>query len=404
MSENIITMKEIPEKDYKEPDKAQTKQLYRAMELVMQVDYEEFVKSHDSVMIEDQAVPIGRKWVIDKFGPDKDYKFETETVWSFLNRGDWATHIGNYRGNWSPFIPRNLITRYTKPGEWVLDQMVGSGTTAVECKLLGRHGKFLDVNPNAIMVTRDRLNFDYVSVDPDYPNGLKLETYIGDARNLDKIDNDSIDLIATHPPYAYIISYSKSKVEGDLSSLKSLKDYLPAMRKIADECFRVLKRGKHCAILIGDTRHHKHYVPIAVRVLQEFLNAGFILREDIIKRQWKTKTTRERWRSSKLDFYRIAHEHLYVFRKPENEEEKKKFKLSTKWWSEQRLTETPQNTQSTEPKQITTTNVEAFETRLNPYGFVYIPKNALTSLPFKTGDKLHLKIDRANNRVIITTA
>ena len=71
-----------------------------------------------------------------------------------------------------------------------------------------------------------------------------------------------------------------------------------------------------------------------------------------------------------MDLYRIAHEHLYVFRKPENEEEKKKFKLSTKWWSEQRLTETPQNTQSTEPKQITTTNVEAFETRLNPYGFV----------------------------------
>jgi len=401
MSENITTMKEIPEKDY-EQSKAQTKQLYRAMELVTQSVYEEFAKLHDSIIIEDKAVPIGRKWIINKFGPDKDYKFEKETVWSFPNRGEWATHIGNYRGNWSPFIPRNLIMRYTKPGEWVLDQMVGSGTTAVECKLLGRHGKFVDINPNAIMVTRDRLNFDYVSVDSGYPNGLKLETYIGDARNLDKIDNDSIDLIATHPPYAYIISYSKSKVEGDLSSLKNLRDYLPAMRKIADECFRVLKHGKHCAILIGDTRHHKHYVPIAIRVLQEFLNAGFILREDIIKLQWNTKTTRERWRSSKLDFYRIAHEHLYVFRKPENEEEKKKFKLSIKWWSEQPSTKSQHADAKTRLK--ATTNIEALETRLNPYGFLYIPKSALASLPFKAGDKLRLKIDKANNCVVMTAA
>jgi len=174
--------------------------------------------------------------------------------------------------------------------------------------------------------------------------------------------------------------------------------------KIADECFRVLKRGKHCAILIGDTRYHKHYVPIAVRVLQEFLNVGFILREDIIKLQWKTKTTRERWRSSKLDFYRIAHEHLYVFRKPESEEEKKKFKLSTKWWDEQLSIEKPLRKQATQPSQTTKAKVEEFETKLNPYGFIYIPKNAITLLPFKTGDKLHLLIDKTNKRVIITSA
>ena len=103
-----------------------------------------------------------------------------------------------------------------------------------------------------------------------------------------------------------------------------------------------------------------------------------------------------------MDFYRIAHEHLYVFRKPENEEETKKFKLSTKWWSEQPLAEKFQRTQTTQPSQADATNFQAFETKLNPYGFVYIPKNALTSLPFKIGDKLHLKIDKADRRVIIS--
>jgi hypothetical protein len=121
-------------------------------------------------------------------------------------------------------------------------------------------------------------------------------------------------------------------MEGDISALRNLSDFLKAMREVADESYRVIKSGKHCAVLIGDTRKHKHYVPISYRVLQQFLDAGFVLREDIIKRQWKTKTTRERWRSSKLDFYKIAHEHLYVFRKPESEQERRILRLSSKWW------------------------------------------------------------------------
>ncbi|MBM3700900.1 MAG: site-specific DNA-methyltransferase, partial [Actinobacteria bacterium] len=36
----------------------------------------------------------------------KDFELEKSTVWSFKSRGSWATHNGNYRGNWSPYIPR----------------------------------------------------------------------------------------------------------------------------------------------------------------------------------------------------------------------------------------------------------------------------------------------------------
>jgi len=180
------------------------------------------------------------------------------------------------------------------------------------------------------MVSLDRLNFSFETLDAKHHSTL-IETYVGDARRLDALKDESVDLIATHPPYAYIIPYAP-RVLGDISALRKLSDFLKAIREVADESFRVIRPGKHCAILIGDTRKHKHYVPIAYRVLQQFLESGFILREDIIKRQWKTKTTRERWRSSKLDFYKIAHEHLYVFRKPESEEERKELKLSSRWW------------------------------------------------------------------------
>jgi len=140
-----------------------------------------------------------------------------------------------------------------------------------------------------------------------------------------------------------------------------------------------------------------------------------------MKYQWKTKTTREKWggltkvadecwvdidkeakKGYYMDFYLLYYEHLFIFRKPEKDEDIRRHKDSMKWWSGQPSTEQFQRTRAARPCQTTTTNFEALETKLNPYGFIYIPKNALASLPFKKGDKLHLKIDRANRCIIIT--
>ena len=301
------------------------------MKEITHEDYLEFIKKNDSVVIEDAEIKLHKNCEIKSYGPPKDYVPEHTTIWSFPDRGNWATHKGNYRGNWSPYIPRNLILKYTKKGDWVLDQMMGSGTTLVEAKLLGRNAIGVDINLDAVMIARDRLNF---SINPLFPQNKEpvIKTYLGDARNLDKIKDNSIDLIATHPPYANIISYTKKKkLKGDLSQL-SFEEYLRGMKKVAEESFRVLKPGKVCAILIGDTRKHKHYVPISFRVMQMFLEAGFILKEDIIKMQWNMKSTRERWRASEYEFYLIAHEHIFVFRKPEDMKEYKKYRFSSKWW------------------------------------------------------------------------
>jgi len=221
--------------------------------------------------------------------------------------------------------------RYTQPGELVLDQMMGSGTTLVECKLLGRRGVGVDINPDAVMVARNRLDFSYAPLDADYV-APDIKTYVGDARSLELIESETIDLVATHPPYASIIPYCHDR-EGDLSSVHNISEFADEMRKVAVECMRVLKPGKHCAILMGDSRRNKHFIPITPRVLMSFLEAGFILREDIIKLQWKMKSTREKWFGKKYDFYLIGHEHLYVFRKPDAGERTTKFRESMMWWN-----------------------------------------------------------------------
>ena len=142
------------------------------MQEITEADYKEFIKDHKKIIIKDRIgkktveIKIGEKKRIKKFMP-KDIELEGTNVWSYPRRGDWATHKGNYRGNFPPQLARNVILRYSEKGETVLDQMVGSGTTLIECKLLGRNGIGVDINKNSIMLTRDRLNFRYTTLDYD---------------------------------------------------------------------------------------------------------------------------------------------------------------------------------------------------------------------------------------------
>lgn len=244
---------------------------------------------------------------ISKWEPE-DFELEMTTHWSFPQRGDWATHDAKWRGNWSPYIPRNIILRYSQEGDLVLDQFVGGGTTLVECKLLNRNIIGVDVNDMALRRCREKTAFEHEGADG------KVEIRKGDARHLDFIQDSSIDLICTHPPYADIIQYSEGILE-DLSHLK-VKDFLEEMKNVAAESHRVLKKDKFCAILMGDTRQRGCMVPMSFEVMQVFENVGFKLKELIIKKQHNCKATGY-WKTNSLkyNFLLIADEYLFVFRK-----------------------------------------------------------------------------------------
>lgn len=244
---------------------------------------------------------------IVKWKPD-NFELEMTTHWSFPKRGDWATHDAKWRGNWSPYIPRNIILRYSQEGDFVLDQFAGGGTTLVEAKLLSRNIIGVDVNDVALTRCREKTSFECEGA-----NG-KVYLHKGDARKLDFIPDERIDLICTHPPYADIIKYSDD-IQEDLSLLK-ISDFLIEMEKVASESYRVLKKDKFCAILMGDTRKKGHMIPMSFEVMRIFERAGFKLKEIIIKEQHNCKATGY-WKSNsvKYNFLLIAHEYLFVFRK-----------------------------------------------------------------------------------------
>lgn len=240
-------------------------------------------------------------------------ELDKTTTWKFKKRGDWATHTGNYRGNWPPQIPRYFIKKYTKKGDWVFDGFLGGGTTVIEARLLGRNAIGYDINPYAIKLTKKQL--EIIEKESKKQNHIlpscEIKVKVHDVKDLEKNLDESIDLICTHPPYFNSLKYTQS-IEKDLSRIPDVNIFLDEMTIVAKGFYKILRTNKICAILIGDIRIKKNMYPLAFNVMNRFLDEGFVLKDTIIKEQYNDRSTAFYVNS---DIRRINHEYLFIFEK-----------------------------------------------------------------------------------------
>ncbi len=80
----------------------------------------------------------------------KELNINTDSLWLINERDKSGKHTNVYHGNFIPQIPNQLIRRYTKNGETVLDSFLGSGTTLFECEKLNRSFIGVDINTEII--------------------------------------------------------------------------------------------------------------------------------------------------------------------------------------------------------------------------------------------------------------
>ena len=163
----------------------------------------------------------------------------------------------------------------------------------------------VDINPQSISISKRNLQFQY-----DTKSKIFIKN--GNAADLYFIKNNKIDFICTHPPYANIIKYSKG-IEGDISLLDT-DEFILKMNKVAEESFRVLKKGKMCAVMIGDIRKYGKVIPLGFHAMECFLKAGFSNKEIIIKKQHNCSSTAY-WERQNNNLLLLAHEYIFVFQK-----------------------------------------------------------------------------------------
>lgn len=242
----------------------------------------------------------------------------TDSLWLFDKRDTSGVHKADYRGNFIPQIPNQLLKRYTKKGDWVLDPFLGSGTTLIECKRLGRNG--VGVELNKLVANTAKTNTIKEK------NQFKVITKIlsGNSGSIDfkaelqKLNISSFQFIIMHPPYWDIIKFS-NKMD-DLSNAKSVENFLQLFGQVVENIYPHLEKGRYCAIVIGDKYSSGEWIPLGFYVMQEMMKKGFKLKSTIVKNFDQTTAKRnqkELWRYRALagGFYIFKHEYIFLFKK-----------------------------------------------------------------------------------------
>jgi len=105
---------------------------------------------------------------------------------------------------------------------------------------------------------------------------VDIRIIIRDSTNMDKLDDSSIDLVVTSPPYPMIKMWDNLFHSVGANTYDEMHDYLAKTWK---ECFRVLKKGGLMCINIGDaTRSMDHrfkLYPNHSRIIEKCEQIGF---------------------------------------------------------------------------------------------------------------------------------
>lgn len=217
----------------------------------------------------------------------------TTTLWDFPSQqyGDESQGDKRYQGATPAYILWNLLQRYTRPGELVVDPMAGSGTTLDVARELGRRALGYDVN------------------------ATRKDIFSCDARKL-PLEDGKAAFVFVDPPYSTHITYSDDpRCIGKLDA--SSRHYYEAMNKVLKEIYRILKPGRHMAMYVSDSfQKGKPFCPIGFELFA-LLRRHFEPVDIICVTRRNQKLERPHWHTAAIEgnYFLRGFNYLFIMKK-----------------------------------------------------------------------------------------
>jgi len=220
-------------------------------------------------------------------------KLQTTTLWEYPSQhyGKEMQGSKEYKGATPSYVIWNLLQRYTRENDLIVDPMCGSGTTLHVCRDLGRMGRGFDLVPH------------------------REDILQADARHL-PLKSETVDFVFIDPPYSTHVKYSEdTRCIGNLDSRGP--EYFQAMEQVISEISRVLKDRRFMALYVSDSfKKGKPFSPIGFElfsILKKYFRPVDII---CVVRHNRT-LKRNHWHTSAIEgnYFLRGFNYLFVMKK-----------------------------------------------------------------------------------------
>lgn len=254
----------------------------------------------------------------------KESDINVDSLWIIDQRDKTGKHSNVYHGNFIPQIPNQLIRRYTKPNELVLDTFLGSGTTLFECEKLNRKFIGFDINDKIIEFVDDKMSNSIESYSKDYfidncdvSNTTTFNKKI--SKGFKYLGESSIQYAIMHPPYMDIVKFTEKKE--DLSQIGDENKFIEIFLNVIDSVYQHLNSERYFSIIIGDVYKNGEVIPLSSLIINAIKQKfkvklkGIVIKNIEGNRGKLGKGGIWRYRALNSDYNIFKHEYILTFKK-----------------------------------------------------------------------------------------
>jgi len=222
-----------------------------------------------------------------------ELKLQTTTFWDYPSQqyNRRMEKHKEYQGATPAYIIWNLLMRYTKPKDLVVDPMCGSGTTLEVARDLGRRALGYDLAP------------------------IRDDIFRADARKL-PLEDEKADFVFVDPPYSNHIRYSGlPECIGELSARGD--EYFKAMEGVIREIKRILRPDRFMALYVSDSfEKGKPFMPIGFRLFS-ILEKHFEGADIVAVKRYNAKLQKRNWHTAAIEhnYFLRGFNYLFIMRK-----------------------------------------------------------------------------------------